>query len=169
MRASGRRTAPVIVTCPFASSGSVRGWKIETERVLESTLIQKRFALHRTVVSLGGGAGLAGVDAANITITAPTINGTRRIVDPIPDLGCAEPTGYLGSPRVRSQLMAAVEQLQATAAVVSSGAFGPVDQDYLVQARQMQALCFAAHIPLVCVKRTHLRRDWIDVNRRETM
>src|SRR5919201_5433947 len=29
-------------------------------------------------------------------------------------------------------------------------AFGPVDQDYLLQARQMQALSFAAHIPLVC-------------------
>jgi cytochrome d ubiquinol oxidase subunit I len=32
----------------------------------------------------------------------------------------------------------------------SSAAFGPVDQDYLFQARQMQALSFAAHIPLVC-------------------
>jgi cytochrome bd ubiquinol oxidase subunit I len=29
-------------------------------------------------------------------------------------------------------------------------AFGPVDQDYLDEARQMQALSFAAHIPLVC-------------------
>src|SRR5438093_10210875 len=29
-------------------------------------------------------------------------------------------------------------------------AFPPVDQDYLLQARQMQALSFAAHIPLVC-------------------
>jgi cytochrome d ubiquinol oxidase subunit I len=28
--------------------------------------------------------------------------------------------------------------------------FGPVDQDYLFQARQMQALSFAVHIPLVC-------------------
>jgi cytochrome bd ubiquinol oxidase subunit I len=27
---------------------------------------------------------------------------------------------------------------------------GPVDQDYLVQARQMQAMSFAVHIPLVC-------------------
>jgi cytochrome d ubiquinol oxidase subunit I len=27
---------------------------------------------------------------------------------------------------------------------------GPVDQDYLLQARQMQAMSFAAHIPLVC-------------------
>jgi cytochrome bd ubiquinol oxidase subunit I len=26
----------------------------------------------------------------------------------------------------------------------------PVDQDYLLQARQMQALSFAVHIPLVC-------------------
>src|SRR5437870_5332800 len=30
-----------------------------------------------------------------------------------------------------------------------SGAFPPVDQHYLLQARQMQALSFAVHIPLV--------------------
>jgi cytochrome d ubiquinol oxidase subunit I len=36
------------------------------------------------------------------------------------------------------------------AGVIASGAFGSVDQDYLLQARQMQALSFAAHIPLVC-------------------
>jgi cytochrome d ubiquinol oxidase subunit I len=36
------------------------------------------------------------------------------------------------------------------AAAGSPGAFGPVEQDYLLQARQMQALSFAAHIPLVC-------------------
>jgi cytochrome d ubiquinol oxidase subunit I len=34
--------------------------------------------------------------------------------------------------------------------LASSSAFGQVDQDYLLQARQMQALSFAAHIPLVC-------------------
>jgi cytochrome bd ubiquinol oxidase subunit I len=34
-------------------------------------------------------------------------------------------------------------------AVLGSG-FGAVDQDYIDQARQMQALSFAAHIPLVC-------------------
>src|SRR5215471_15107691 len=34
-------------------------------------------------------------------------------------------------------------------AAVGSGVFPPVDQDYLLQARQMQALSFAAHIPLV--------------------
>jgi cytochrome bd ubiquinol oxidase subunit I len=33
--------------------------------------------------------------------------------------------------------------------LLASGAFPPVDQDYLLQARQMQALSFAAHIPLV--------------------
>src|SRR6266536_1590204 len=38
----------------------------------------------------------------------------------------------------------------AHAAVVGAGAFAPVDQDYLFQARQMQAMSFAAHIPLVC-------------------
>jgi len=38
----------------------------------------------------------------------------------------------------------------AAAAALSAGAFGSVDQDYLHQARQMQALSFAAHIPLVC-------------------
>jgi cytochrome bd ubiquinol oxidase subunit I len=32
----------------------------------------------------------------------------------------------------------------------ASGVFGHVDQQYLDQARQMQALSFAAHIPLVC-------------------
>jgi cytochrome d ubiquinol oxidase subunit I len=32
----------------------------------------------------------------------------------------------------------------------SSSAFGPSNQAYLFQARQMQALSFAAHIPLVC-------------------
>jgi cytochrome d ubiquinol oxidase subunit I len=32
----------------------------------------------------------------------------------------------------------------------ASGVFGRVNQDYLDQARQMQALSFAAHIPLVC-------------------
>ena len=37
-----------------------------------------------------------------------------------------------------------------TAAVVGVGVFAPVDQEYLLQARQMQALSFAAHIPLVC-------------------
>ncbi len=30
------------------------------------------------------------------------------------------------------------------------GGFGPVDQDYLFEARQMQALSFAVHIPIVC-------------------
>ena len=38
----------------------------------------------------------------------------------------------------------------AAAAALSAGAFESVDQDYLLQARQMQALSFAAHIPLVC-------------------
>ncbi|MDQ3894328.1 MAG: cytochrome ubiquinol oxidase subunit I [Actinomycetota bacterium] len=32
----------------------------------------------------------------------------------------------------------------------AGGAFAPVDQDYLLQARQMQALSLAVHIPLVC-------------------
>ena len=36
------------------------------------------------------------------------------------------------------------------AAASSAGAFGSVDQSYLLQARQMQALSFAVHIPLVC-------------------
>jgi cytochrome d ubiquinol oxidase subunit I len=38
----------------------------------------------------------------------------------------------------------------AAAVALSAGAFETVDQDYLLQARQMQALSFAAHIPLVC-------------------
>jgi cytochrome d ubiquinol oxidase subunit I len=38
----------------------------------------------------------------------------------------------------------------AAASLALGQAFGPVDQDYLFEARQMQALSFAAHIPLVC-------------------
>jgi cytochrome d ubiquinol oxidase subunit I len=34
--------------------------------------------------------------------------------------------------------------------VAASSLGGPVDQDYLLEARQMQALSFAVHIPLVC-------------------
>ena len=33
---------------------------------------------------------------------------------------------------------------------MTTTAFGPVDQSYLLEARQMQALSFAMHIPLVC-------------------
>src|ERR1700704_4237102 len=40
--------------------------------------------------------------------------------------------------------------LLASTLVGASSAFGSPDQDYLFQARQMQALSFAAHIPLVC-------------------
>jgi cytochrome bd ubiquinol oxidase subunit I len=40
--------------------------------------------------------------------------------------------------------------LVLAAAGGASSAFGTPDQDYLFQARQMQALSFAAHIPLVC-------------------
>jgi cytochrome bd ubiquinol oxidase subunit I len=43
--------------------------------------------------------------------------------------------------------MGAAAHLQLAAA---AQAFTPVDQDYLFQARQMQALSFAVHIPLVC-------------------
>src|SRR5437763_2877495 len=34
--------------------------------------------------------------------------------------------------------------------VTAATALGPVMQQYLLQARQMQALSFAVHIPLVC-------------------
>jgi len=37
-----------------------------------------------------------------------------------------------------------------TSITMSGSAFAPVDQYYLLQARQMQALSFAVHIPLVC-------------------
>ena len=40
--------------------------------------------------------------------------------------------------------------LLAEAASSASSAFGAGDQEYLLQARQMQALSFAVHIPLVC-------------------
>ena len=36
------------------------------------------------------------------------------------------------------------------AGTLLAAAFGPVEQDYLLEARQMQALSFAVHIPLVC-------------------
>ena len=36
------------------------------------------------------------------------------------------------------------------AATVLAAALAPVHQEYLLQARQMQALSFAVHIPLVC-------------------
>jgi cytochrome d ubiquinol oxidase subunit I len=41
-------------------------------------------------------------------------------------------------------------QLLAEVATTASSAFGASDQEYLFEARQMQALSFAAHIPLVC-------------------
>jgi cytochrome d ubiquinol oxidase subunit I len=41
-------------------------------------------------------------------------------------------------------------QLLLAAVDGANSAFGVPDQDYLFQARQMQALSFAAHIPLVC-------------------
>jgi cytochrome d ubiquinol oxidase subunit I len=47
-------------------------------------------------------------------------------------------------------IAAAHLQLAAAVASTSAGVFSPADQDYLLQARQMQALSFAAHIPLVC-------------------
>jgi hypothetical protein len=34
--------------------------------------------------------------------------------------------------------------------VLDAAPFAPVDQEYLVDARQMQALSFAVHIPIVC-------------------
>src|ERR1700712_3431288 len=44
--------------------------------------------------------------------------------------------------------MAAIQQL--ISALPLAQALGPVEQDHLLQARQMQALSFAVHIPLVC-------------------
>jgi cytochrome d ubiquinol oxidase subunit I len=38
----------------------------------------------------------------------------------------------------------------ADLASLTTLAFAPVDQQYLLEARQMQALSFAAHTPLVC-------------------
>jgi cytochrome bd ubiquinol oxidase subunit I len=42
------------------------------------------------------------------------------------------------------------ERLSGYAATVLAAALAPVHQQYLLQARQMQALSFAVHIPLVC-------------------
>ena len=36
------------------------------------------------------------------------------------------------------------------AGMLLAAAFAPVEQEYLLEARQMQALSFAVHIPLVC-------------------
>jgi len=47
-------------------------------------------------------------------------------------------------------MMAATPQLIATILTSTAAAFAPVEQHYLLQARQMQALSFAVHIPLVC-------------------
>jgi cytochrome d ubiquinol oxidase subunit I len=43
-----------------------------------------------------------------------------------------------------------VADLHALASLAASTAFTPAEQDYLFEARQMQALSFAAHIPVVC-------------------
>ena len=37
-----------------------------------------------------------------------------------------------------------------TSFVTTGSAFAAIDQHYLLQARKMQALSFAVHIPLVC-------------------
>jgi hypothetical protein len=41
--------------------------------------------------------------------------------------------------------------LLAQTASTASSAFGAADQEYLFQARQMQTLSFAAHIPFVAL------------------
>jgi cytochrome d ubiquinol oxidase subunit I len=43
-----------------------------------------------------------------------------------------------------------VSHLLAAASSLGGALGGPVDQEYLLEARQMQALSFAVHIPLVC-------------------
>src|ERR671910_2297951 len=58
------------------------------------------------------------------------------------------PYGHSRTPKARprsSWLM-----LFSSLAPVVAQALPPVDQEYLLQARQMQALSFAVHIPLVC-------------------
>ena len=40
--------------------------------------------------------------------------------------------------------------MPVTAITFVAAAFAPVQQEYLLEARQMQALSFAIHIPLVC-------------------
>jgi cytochrome bd ubiquinol oxidase subunit I len=47
-------------------------------------------------------------------------------------------------------MLGGAHTLLASTLAGASSAFGNPDQDYLFQARQMQALSFAAHIPLVC-------------------
>ena len=47
-------------------------------------------------------------------------------------------------------MLALVHAHLVAATGAGQSAFGAVDQDYLFQARQMQALSFAVHVPLVC-------------------
>src|SRR5687767_657573 len=52
-------------------------------------------------------------------------------------------------------------------------AVGPVDQEYLLEARQMQALSFAVHIPLVCFGVAFpalvLGMEWLGRRRRDPL
>jgi hypothetical protein len=57
-------------------------------------------------------------------------------------------------------MVAAFVLLATAVAGTSVGAFGPADQAYLLQARQMQALSFAAHIPLAGVATLALVSRW---------
>src|ERR671920_1772077 len=41
-------------------------------------------------------------------------------------------------------------RMTLTSLLLAAEPFGPVDQEYLFEARQMQALSFAVHIPIVC-------------------
>src|SRR5918996_5871780 len=67
-------------------------------------------------------------------------------------LRCWEGPAFRPSPSSITEYFAiAVSNLILLAASSLGGALGgPVDQDYLLEARQMQALSFAVHIPLVC-------------------
>ncbi|MFL5840436.1 MAG: cytochrome ubiquinol oxidase subunit I [Thermoleophilaceae bacterium] len=49
-----------------------------------------------------------------------------------------------------SSLHGLISSVTSLAGLPLAQALGPVEQDHLLQARQMQALSFAAHIPLVC-------------------
>src|SRR5688572_21398761 len=51
--------------------------------------------------------------------------------------------------RRRGSVSTEVDAITGLAAIGAAG-LTPVQQDYLLEARQMQSLSFAAHIPLVC-------------------
>src|SRR5215208_7423477 len=56
--------------------------------------------------------------------------------------------GRASSPECLTPIRA--EEAMTLPFLLAAAPFAPVDQEYLFEARQMQALSFAVHIPIVC-------------------